>query len=109
MMFRYFAKYRTYKYINVLQDFVTSYNATPHSSINDVPPRDVNIDNQADIFGFMYLRNKNRTLKTRRNRKPQYKFKLGSLVRISYTKQPFQRAYHQQWSSEIFKVKNRFQ
>ena len=38
----------------------------------------------------------------------KYKFKLNDLVRLSYTKHIFRRAYQQQLTSEVFKIKFRF-
>ncbi|XP_033725177.1 uncharacterized protein LOC117315142 [Pecten maximus] len=108
MIFRYFTKFRTYRYIDNLQNFVDSYNSTPHRSLNGTAPKDVNDSNQADLFAYMYLRKKTKRLKRKRTlkrKKPNpYKFKVGSLVRISHTKQLFNRAYQQQWTSEIFKI-----
>ena len=39
--------------------------------------------------------------------KPTFQFKKGDLVRISFTKQPFQRAYQEQYTTEVFKVAGR--
>jgi len=104
MMYRYFTKY-----IDKLKDFVKNYNATPHSSLNSIAPQNVNESNKVNLFAYMYLREK----KTKKSfpvkkRKTRFKFKIGSLVRISHLKQPFTRAYQQQWSSEIFKVYKRY-
>ena len=44
----------------------------------------------------------------RQNFKRQYKFKIGSLVRISRTKHIFDRSYSQKWTEEILKVAHRF-
>ncbi|XP_033725180.1 uncharacterized protein LOC117315144 [Pecten maximus] len=107
MMYRYFTKYRSYAYVDKLQDFVKSYNATPHRSLNGTAPKDVNKTNEADLFAYMYLRKK-RSPHSKTVKKPKFRFKIGSLVRISHLKQPFTRAYQQQWSSEIFKVDKRF-
>ena len=104
MMYRYFTKYRTYKYIDKLQDFVRSYNATPHRSLNGLAPKDVNESNKVQLFAYMYLRNK----KHQKRHKISFKFNVGDLVRITHLKQPFTRAYQQQWSSEIFKIQKRF-
>lgn len=35
LMYRYFLKNRTYRYIDVLQDLVTSYNLRPHRSLRE--------------------------------------------------------------------------
>lgn len=39
--------------------------------------------------------------------KPTYQFTVGTFVRISFTKQPFRRAYQEQYTSEVFKVSGR--
>lgn len=113
MLYRYFTRYRTYKYLHVLQHFVNSYNATPHRSLNGTAPKDLSKDNQADLFAYMYLGNLlNPHIKNLLNKKikkrSKYRFKIGSLVRISHKTELFKRAYRQQWSSEIFKVHKRF-
>ncbi len=41
-------------------------------------------------------------------RKRKFKFDIGDYVRISYLKEPFRRAYQQQYTTEIFKVKRRY-
>lgn len=41
MLFKYFQKKRTYRYIDILSDIVTSYNLTPHKSLNYVAPENV--------------------------------------------------------------------
>lgn len=47
MMYRYFTKQRTHRFVDVLQDIVDSYNVTPHRSLNNI---------EADIWAFMYLK-----------------------------------------------------
>ena len=109
IMYRYFTKERSYRYIDVLQKFVNSYNATPHTSLNYIAPKDVRKENEADLFAHMYLQNKSNKTKSYKNTyKTKFKLKIDSLVRISHVKQPFSRAFQQQWSAEIFKVRKRF-
>ena len=109
IMYRYFTKERTYRYINVLQKFVDSYNTTPHTSLNEITPRDVKKENEADLFAYMYLREKKSNKKKRTiSNKNKFKLKIGSMVRISHLKQAFSRVYQQKWSAEVFKVKTRF-
>jgi hypothetical protein len=43
----------------------------------------------------------------KKNVKPVFQFKKGDLVRISFTKQPFQRAYQEQYTTEVLKVAGR--
>ena len=38
---------------------------------------------------------------------PTFQLKKGDLVRISFTKQPFQRAYQEQFTTEMFKAVGR--
>lgn len=47
----------------------------------------------------MYLKRSNKG-----SGKPVFQFKKDDLVRISFTKQPFQRAYQEQYTMEVFKV-----
>jgi hypothetical protein len=93
---------RTYRYIDDLQDVVASYNATPHRGLHGLAPNDVNKGNEANVWARMYLK-KSKT----RTAKPSFQFKVGDLVRISFTKQPFQRAYQEQYTTEVFKVAGR--
>ncbi|XP_071136495.1 uncharacterized protein [Mytilus edulis] len=127
--YRYFTKKRTYRYIDNLQKFVKSYNATPHRSLNNIAPNDVTPENEADVWVQQYLNKKKSPDKTSRpnTKNPQklkteadlkrkrrlqqrksYKFKIGSLVRIAYTRHIFDRSYSQKWTDEIFKVVRRF-
>ncbi|MES9883136.1 MAG: DDE-type integrase/transposase/recombinase, partial [Sedimenticola sp.] len=104
LMYRYLRKKRNYRYIDDLQKIVESYNATPHRSLNYVAPKDVSKQNEADLWAFMYLKPTKRLPKQSR----KFKFDIGDYVRISYLKEPFRRAYQQQYTTEIFKVKRRY-
>ena len=50
----------------------------------------------------MYLKKKP-VVKT----KPVFRYIMGDLVCISFTKQPFRRAYEEQFTTEVFKVSAR--
>lgn len=102
MMFRYFTKQRHHRYIDVLQDLVKSYNASPHRSLNNTAPKDVNQDNEADLWAYMYLKPR----KIKKGITP-YQFKKGDLVRISHINMVFKRSYDEQFTREIFKIKQR--
>lgn len=109
IMYRMFNKQRSYRYLDKLQNIANSYNATPHRSLNYTAPKDVNQSNAADLWAHMYLKSdKVRDNLSTRRHKQHYKYKIGDLVRISHLKRPFLRAYDQQWSSEIFKIYQRF-
>lgn len=48
-MYRYFLKKRTYRYVDVLEDLVTSYNKRPHRSLGENAPATVNAKNADEI------------------------------------------------------------
>ena len=52
-MWRYFTKHQTWRYINVLQELVRSYNNTPHRSIG-MAPSHVNAKNQEKVWQRLY-------------------------------------------------------
>lgn len=101
-LYRFMRHKRSYRYIEHLQDMVDNYNNTPHRSLNSLTPNQVNKDNEADVWAFVYLKKRPR-VKT----KPVYQYKVGDLVRISFTKAPFRRAYQEQFTTEVFKVASR--
>jgi len=101
-IYRFMRHKRTYRYIDSLEDIVSSYNATPHRGLKGLAPKDVNKSNESDVWARMYLK------KTKKkNSKPKFQFKKGDLVRISIAKKPFQRAYQEQFTTEVFKVSSR--
>ena len=102
MMYRMMRKNRSYRYIDQLQNLVDNYNASPHRSLGYIAPKDVNKQNEADIFAYMYLK---KPVKV--HMKIQFRLKKGDLVRISHLKHPFRRSYQQQYTSEVFKISNR--
>ena len=87
---------RNYRYIDkkTLWLIIT----TPHRSLKNLAPNDVNKENEAGIWADLYLKNHRRT-----KVKPTFKFKLGYLVRISVLKQPFRRAYQEQLTTVVYK------
>lgn len=93
---------RTYRYNDHLQEMVNNYNDTPHRSLNDMAPNQINKDNEADVWAFMYLKKRPRV-----KPKPDFRFNVRDLVRISFTKAPFRRAYQEQYTTEVFKVSSR--
>ena len=53
-IYRYFTKNRTKRYIDVLPDIVQSYNETPHTSLGNISPKDVNKRNEANAWAYQY-------------------------------------------------------
>lgn len=103
LIWKYFTKQRTHRYIDVLQDIITTYNATPHRSLNNIAPKDVNNINEADIWAFMYLKPKKVSIRPRK-----FRFKVGDMVRLSRINMVFDRSYDEHFTREIFKIRKRF-
>ena len=101
-LYRFMRHKRTYRYIDDLQNIVGSYNSTPHRSLGGISPDQVNKTNEADVWAGIYLSKSKKTTP-----KPIFKFKKGDLVRVSFTRKPFQRAYQEQYSTEVFKIASR--
>jgi hypothetical protein len=51
--YRYFTKLRPHRYLEVLQEIVKSYNATPHRSLSNIATKDVNKNKEAYIWTDM--------------------------------------------------------
>lgn len=102
-MYKYFTWKRNMKYIDVLANFVHSYNNTVHRSIK-MKPVNVNERNEKQVWENLYSNKKNK----RTNRaKIKFKFQVGDKVRISKTRMTFEKSYLPGWSEEIFKIISR--
>ena len=100
-LFKYFHHKQTYKYIDILQDLAASYNATYHSTIK-MAPKDVTAENQQLVWENIYGGD---IFTIDSNLSPlevKYKYKVGDLVRMAYSRNIFSRDYNQAWSDEIF-------
>ena len=93
---KYFAKNKNHIWIDVVDQIVKNYNATPHSS-HGIPPQDVADENRDDVYKKLYP---NKHLTT------VCKFSKGDKVRILKEKTEFEKGYTQKWSDEIYKIKN---
>ena len=94
-MFKYFSANSTRKYIDVLQELVTRYNETFHSSIKMTPVEasDKKNENQVwlNLYNFPKL-----------GQAP--KFSVGDKVRITKKKKTFEKGYTPRWTEEIFDI-----
>lgn len=121
-LYSYFMENNTYKYIDVLQKIVDSYNNTPHQSLGGATPASVTKANEDEIRYIQYLvrqkRSKNVMNKTeikmtskkssKKKKRIFYKFKVGDLVRISHLRRVFEKGYQEKWTLEYFKISKRF-
>ncbi len=112
-MYRFFTHNESYTYETILQDLVSNYNNSPHSTLGGRSPNEINSQNEAKLWKYMYVDSlKHKPSKIYRNKqrltpKP-YKYTSGDKVRISYLKYPFQRDYQHKFTEEVFKVSQRF-
>jgi len=101
-IYRFFYENQTYNFIDNIDRLVSSYNHTVHSSI-DAKPADINEKNYRQVYEKIYLPILDKKAKTPLN----YSFQIGDLVRISLSRDKFTRGYHQKYTEEIFKIRNR--
>ena len=87
-MWRYFTPNNTYRYVDVLQELVSGYNASPHKGIG-MTHIEVNDSNQFKIRKKYYSQGV--------NRKP-IKFAIRDHERICRDKGVFVKGYVQRWS-----------
>ena len=92
-MWRYFTKHQTWRYIDVLQDLVQSYNNTPHRSIG-MAPSQVSSQNQEEVWQRLYGH----------DGKGVPKLRVSDRVRVSKYKGQFEKGYAANWSHEMFTI-----
>ena len=92
-MWRYFTLKQSVRYVDVLQDFVRSYNNTFHRTIG-MAPSEVNATNQEDVWQRLYGHESVGI--------PKYR--VGDCVRISKAKRQFKKGYMANWTEELFTI-----
>ena len=93
-MWKYFTHTNTYRYVDVLQDLLLSYNNTYHRSI-DMAPTSVSLENEDFIRKRLYGEKK---------RPAKWKYSVGDKVRICKARIAFKKGYLPSWSEEIFVI-----
>ena len=94
-MWKYFTHKETYKYIDVLNDMVRSYNNTYHRTIGKSPSSVTKADESA-------MHNKMYGTEAAAEIKP--KLKSGDRVRISKIRRTFDKGYLPNWTEEVFTI-----
>ena len=103
-LYRYMLKHVTYRYLDVLDKVVASYNRTQHRSLGR-SPASVDRDNESEVRLDQYLiRKKTKAPKL----KQTFTFKEGDTVRVSHLRRAFDREYQEKWSGEIFTIEKRY-
>lgn len=103
----YMRKFKTRRYVDILQDVVHSYNNTTHRSIGMKPAEVKRGDIESSVWWHQY-KPKVSYEKSQKNLRQNFLFKLGDHVRISHMAKTFERGHDEKWTVEIFKVKERF-
>ena len=93
---KYFTKTKKHIWIDVINQIVQNYNATPHSS-HGFAPQDVTDENRDEVYNKLYP-NKSLTIVC--------KLEKGDKVRILKEKTEFEKGYTQKWSDEIYTIKS---
>ena len=96
MMWKYFYSKGTHNWVDVLNDLVSNYNNTKHSSIL-MKPADVNKTNEYQVWITLFGDDVGEL--------PLPKFRVGDKVRVSKYKSIFSKGYEANFTEEIFKVK----
>ena len=95
VIYRYFTHSNSYRYTDVLQDMVDSYNRTEHSALG-MAPNDVSATNTEQLWQDLYIPDTPAKSETR--------YKPGDDVRISKYASTFKKGYLPLWSDEIFTI-----
>ena len=99
VMYRYFTRNNTHRFIDKLQQFVSGYNNRFHRTIRQ-SPASVNAENHSQVWFKMYAE----PLLLKPGGPYKQRFKIGDFVRITHIKSPFTRDFYQRWSGEIFSI-----
>lgn len=92
-LYRIFTYRNSYKWRDVLQNLVDSYNNTVHSA-HGFKPIEVSSKNEKAVYKRLYGINS----------PTKFRFKVGDIVRISKVRKIFRRGYFPGWSEETFKI-----
>jgi transposase InsO family protein len=95
------------RYIDQLQNIVSSYNNLHHSTIGR-SPNSVNSENEKDVWIHQFGERVNTTNPFRfnktQNRSNLHRWSLGQKVRLLNRKGTFGRGYVEQWTRELFEI-----
>ena len=99
-LYKFMLENNTHRWVDHLEDVVTSYNKTYHSSIK-MAPADYTDDKEYQVWKTLYEWN------NKPNPKLKFRFDLHNKVRISISKEQFGREFDEKWSREYFFIAER--
>lgn len=91
---RYFAKRKSKKWVDVIDQFISNYNNTPHKS-HGFKPLDVSNDNRDIVYKRLFPRIGLTTI---------CKYRKGDKVRHILKKKEFEKGYTKSWTDEVFTI-----
>lgn len=99
LMFKEFSYRGSYKWIDILQKIINTYNHSTHSKIK-VAPADVD-----EVVEQQLIKNKVFAINDTPS-KVKPKFKIGDFVRISKAKHVFEKSYTPNYTTEVFSIQS---
>ncbi len=123
-LYKYMIHKNTNKWYTILPEIVKSYNLTYHNSIK-MSPAEVNDENSDAVWRSMYemdfakypkeryIKKPEEKVKMKKqdkkyNDSPNFKFKIGDIIRLSTMRYVFMRKFSQRYSNEMFTITDRF-
>lgn len=106
----YMRKTEKYRYVDVLQHVVESYNNTEHRSIGMTPSQVTKGHVERRLWWHLYKPTEDYLdIKGKPKNKIRYTRKVGDYVRISHKIKTFERGHDEKWTTEIFKIVGRLE
>lgn len=101
-LYKWMYENNTAVFVNAVDDIISSYNNTVHSSTG-FKPAEVDEKNALNLYEKVYIP----ILNKRAEETVKYSFSLGQLVRLSLFINKFKRGYTQNYTEEVFRVTTR--
>jgi hypothetical protein len=101
LLYKFLTERQTYRYIDKLQQILSTYNNRGHRTLKYMSPNEAEKDKN-----WNYVRNMLSEYYTKFTslKKKKAKFAVGDVVRIKIAKTKFGRGYHEQFKRELFQV-----
>lgn len=99
MIYKYMTAENTKTYIDKLDDFVTNYNTSKHSTLNDTP---TNVKHSGDEQDYVVNRIRQRAIR-RDGYSKDKEYAVGDRVRLALDKTG-KKAYHKNFSEEVYTI-----
>jgi hypothetical protein len=98
-IYRYFTRFQTHTYIDVIDDIVEGYLHTIHTT-TQLKPIDINSENEQSVYEKLYLP----AQVEQEQVEPIYKFDVGDYVYTLESRSPFTKGYEETFTQEIFEI-----